>query len=201
MDKTTQTNEDQQPDLEESLSATAKLFADGTGRQEQETALTDLPPGQETTQQDPLSYEGLCLPDDILFQEDSLESFKQLAREMKLTEEQVQKILDFESASLRADAEKTEKQKRSTVERWAEETRSLYGEKLERELSFALRAADAFGGPDLRTLLEDTGLGNHPVIIRTLSEIGKAISEDSFPGGKPSVSQDKTFTEALYGKN
>ena len=101
----------------------------------------------------------------------------------------------------KAKFQQAQEQKRHIVERWAEETRALYGAGLEKELSYALRAADAFGGAELRTLLEDTGLGNHPVIIRTLSEIGKAISEDACPGGKPAAPQDKTFTEALYGKN
>jgi hypothetical protein len=201
MDKIIQATETQTTDLETSLSATANIIAEGSGREAQENALADQSHRQETTPQDPLSYEGLRLPEDISFSSESLESFKQLAREMKLTEEQVQKLLDFESASLRNDAEQTEIQKRHIVERWAEETRALYGAGLEKELSYALRAADAFGGPDLRSLLEDTGLGNHPVIIRTLSEVGKAISEDACPGGKPAAPQDKTFTEALYGKN
>lgn len=65
----------------------------------------------------------------------------------------------------------------------------------------AVRAADAFGGPELRALLERTGLGNHLAIVRTFYEIGKSISEDVLPGGKPAAPQDKTFAEALYGNH
>ena len=64
-----------------------------------------------------------------------------------------------------------------------------------RVLQYGLTA----GFPELRELLQSTGLGNHPVIVRTFNEIGKSISEDCMPGGKPAAVQDKTFAEALYG--
>lgn len=202
MNKTINPPVEQSTDLETSLSAPATSVAQGSGPgEENKTCPPAQPPGPETQNPGSLSYEGLSLPEDISFPTENLAAFKQLAREMNLAEEQVQRLLDFESAHLRANFQQAQEQKRHTVERWAEETRALYGAGLEKELSYALRAADAFGGPELRTLLEDTGLGNHPVIIRTLSEIGKAISEDACPGGKPAAPQDKTFTEALYGKN
>lgn len=160
---------------------------------------TQLNP-QADTRQDPPSYDGLTVPEGISFAPETLEAFKSLAREINLTQEQAQKLVDYESSFvLRGQADEQE-EKRQTLERWAQQTRALYGAKLEEEISFALRAADAFGGPDFRALLEDTGLGNHPVIIRMLSGVGKAIGEDAFPGGKPAAPQDKTFAEALYGK-
>lgn len=150
--------------------------------------------------QDPPSY-NVTLPEGFNCTPETLEAFKTLAREINLTEEQAQKLVDYESSlAVRADADMQE-EKRRTLERWAQQTRTLYGAKLEEELSFALRAADTFGGPDFRALLEETGLGNHPVIIRTLSGVGKSIGEDAFPGGKPAAPRDKTFAEALYGKN
>ena len=42
-----------------------------------------------------------------------------------------------------------------------------------------------------RELLEETGLGNHPVVIRTLSGIGRTISEDISAGGMPSPAVSK----------
>ena len=64
-----------------------------------------------------------------------------------------------------------------------------------------MAAADAFGGEQLRDLLAQTGLGNHPVIVRTFNEIGKRMSEDTAAAGQAAPSRDKTFTEALYGKH
>lgn len=159
------------------------------------------PQTRTESRQDPPSYDGLIPPEGMSFAPETLETFKTLAREINLTEEQAQKLVDYEASLAARGQADVQEEKRQTLERWAQQTRTLYGAKLEEELSFALRAADSFGGPDFRALLEDTGLGNHPVIIRMLSGVGRAIGEDAFPGGKPSVPGDKTFAEALYGKN
>lgn len=155
---------------------------------------------QTDARQDPPSYDGLTLPDGVSFAPEKLEAFKTLAHEINLTQQQAQKLVDYEASLAARGQADAQEEKRQTLERWAQQTRELYGAKLEEEISFALRAADTFGGADFRALLEDTGLGNHPVIIRMLSGVGKAIGEDVFPGGKPAAPQDKTFAEALYGK-
>lgn len=166
----------------------------------------ELPPQDPTAAQteqntaDPLLYQQLVLPEDVLFDESLLADFKQLAHQMNLTEEQVQQLVDFEAKNLQRQDHAAHEEKRSIIAKWAEQTKTAYGANLEREISYALRAADQFGGPDFRALLEETGLGNHPVIIRTLSGIGRAISEDISTGGAPAAPQDKTFAEALYGK-
>jgi hypothetical protein len=78
-------------------------------------------------------------------------------------------------------------------EEWRTATTSdkeLGGEKLKENLGIAKRALNAFdplpastdGKPattPLRTLLEETGLGNHPEVLRLLFRAGKAISEDT----------------------
>ncbi len=186
------------PDFLQAPSAPASTAA-GEGSAPQ--ADGNLPNTQTAPLQDPLSYENLTLPEHYSAAPETLENFKALAREINLTEEQAQKLVDYEASLALRGGEEAEEEKRQMLERWASQTKTLYGAALEEELSYALRAADTFGGPDFRSLLEDTGLGNHPVIIRMLSGVGKSIGEDAFPGGKPAAPQDKTFAEALYGKN
>ncbi len=150
---------------------------------------------------DPAAYPDLKMPEDISFPQAALEEFKTLSKEMGLSGEQVQKLLDLEARYTRSGIQHGAEEKRHIVERWAEQTKEFFGPQCNEAVALAVRAADAFGGPELRELLEATGLGNHPVIVRTFHEIGKSISEDILPGGKPSAPQDKTFAEALYGKN
>ena len=178
----------------------ARLEADSVpGREEtlqpdQNTPRTDSAP-------DSAAYPELKIPEDVSFPEGALDEFKALSKELGLSEQQVQKLLDLETRYVRSGVQRGADEKRQTLERWAEETKKLYGAQCEEVISLAVRAADAFGGHELRELLEATGLGNHPVIVRTFHEIGKSISEDVLPGGKPAAPQDKTFAEALYGKN
>ena len=83
---------------------------------------------------------------------------------------------------------------------WVQQTQELLGDKWQEEVSRAVRAADVFGGVELRQLLEETGLGNHPAIVRTFAQVGKRIAEDISAAGAPGACADKTFTQALYGK-
>lgn len=155
-----------------------------------------------TTEQMPDTPDPSIVPslENTPFQAADYEVFKQLAHELNLSSEQVEKWLAFEKNCAQHHTQQAQDKKREQIAAWAQQTRAMYGEKLDQEIAFALRAANTFGGPDLRELLEETGLGNHPVVIRTLSGIGRTISEDISAGGMPSAPQDKTFAEALYGK-
>lgn len=159
----------------------------------------DPEPNRTEPSPDPEAYAAVCWPEDVTWPEGALEDLKTTAHEMGLTADQVQKLVDLEARYARSGAQQGEEEKRQIVERWAEQTKAYYGPQFDQVLERAVRAADAFGGPELRELLQATGLGNHPVIVRTFNEIGKSISEDCMPGGKPAAVQDKTFAEALYG--
>lgn len=193
----TATDLKQQTNTNASTAATQDSTVQGTGK---EVSPEDLPKQQPDEEQDLSSYPDIHLEEGVSFSPQDMADFKALAGELGLSAQQVQKLVDFESACAKRQAAERVAKKQQQTAAWANETRALYGSALEREVTFALRAANAFGGPELRELLEETGLGNHPVIIRTLSGIGKTISEDACPGGTPAVAQDKTFAEALYGK-
>lgn len=58
------------------------------------------------------------------------------------------------------------------------------GGNLDATLQLAAKGLDHFGfteGSDFRKLLTDTGLGNHPDMVRIMRGVGEMISEDGFP--------------------
>jgi hypothetical protein len=138
-------------------------------------------------------------PEDIPVCEAAQKNFLQLATQLALTDQQAQQLVDLECNFARLSRQEAEENAAQERARWAAETKDFYGPKWEEEVSRAVRAADEFGGAPLRKLLEETGLGNHLVIVRTFNEIGKRISEDSSASGIASAQGDKTFAEALYG--
>jgi FtsZ-binding cell division protein ZapB len=160
------------------------------------------PKGEETA---PAPHQpqdlNLSLPEGLNWAPDALEKFTALAREIALTPEQAQKLVDLEESCARAARERESTERAEQQRAWSEQTRALFGQNYDAEMARAVAAADAFGGDALRELLKTTGLGNHPVIVRTFNEIGKRISEDTAPAGQAAPSRDKTFTEALYGKH
>ena len=55
-----------------------------------------------------------------------------------------------------------------------------------------------FGTPELRDVLNMTGLGNHPEIIRAFYRAGKAISEDAFVSGSPRRADDMDAAKRMF---
>ncbi len=156
-------------------------------------------PVQTAQPQDP--YAEIVLPENSLLSAQTLAAFKQTAAEVKLPAGALATWLSREENRLAAEAEKAEQAQQAQLENWARQTQETFGPQWQEEVSKAVRAADAFGGPQLRRLLEETGLGNHPVIVRTFHAVAQRICEDVTPGGASSAPADKTFTQALYGKN
>ena len=150
---------------------------------------------QSTQSQDP--YAEVSLPENSSLSAADLDAFKQAALQVNLPAQTLQAWLHLEETRLQTAAQAAQE----TQAQWAHQTQALFGPAWQEEVSKAVRAADAFGGPELRQLLEETGLGNHPVMVRTFHAVAKCVSEDVTPGGACHATADKTFTQALYGKN
>lgn len=158
------------------------------------------PAEEGTAAADLQEYDGLIMPDGASVDEETMTSFKTLAREMNLSAQDAQRLLDFEADAAGRVGVGAETARQEILQRWADKTKELFGPGYAREIDVALRAADAFGGAELRELLETTGLGNHPVVVKTFNQIGRRMGEDECLGGSAAVrGSDKTFTEALYG--
>ncbi|EIX6839108.1 peptidase [Escherichia coli] len=131
----------------------------------------------------------------------ALEQFEPIARELNLTNEQAQKMVDLYGTKImpmvqQQQAEAWQKQ----TEGWAETVKAdkeIGGDKLTANLSAAQRALDQFGTPELKEYLNATGLGNHPDLVKTFVKIGKAMSEDGMVTGKESG--QRSAAEVLYG--
>ena len=73
------------------------------------------------------------------------------------------------------------------------------GDKLNENLAVAKKALETFGTPELTKLLNDTGLGNNPEVIRMLFRAGTKISQGSFvQGSQAPQSQNANAANKLY---
>lgn len=135
-----------------------------------------------------------------------VDKFSEVAKELNLPQEAAQKVLDKVAPVIAA-------QQLAAVEavntKWIADVKAdkeIGGEKLEANLAVAKKARDAFGTPELRTLLQETRLGNNPEVIRFFYKVGQAISEDKFvpggkntPGAKPGATPTEAQAQRLYG--
>lgn len=154
---------------------------------------------QTAPSQDP--YEQVSVPENSLLSQETLAAFKQAAAQAHLPADALTQWLRWEDNRLQQETQTQAQARREQLDSWARETQENFGPNWQEEVSRAVRAADMFGGPQLRQLLEETGLGNHPVMVRTFHAVAQCISEDVIPGSSTTALADKTFTEALYGKN
>jgi len=119
-------------------------------------------------------------PEDGPFDNTVIEKFTDVAKKHALTKEVAQDILDQVAPVIR---ERQVEALKSARAEWVNTTRAdkeFGGDKLTENLGVAKKALEAFGTPELKTLLNETGLGDHPEILRAFYRAGKAISEDGF---------------------
>ena len=109
-------------------------------------------------------------------------AFGEVAKDLDLPQEAAQKVLDKVAPVVQ---ERQAKMIEQAKVDWANQSQSdqeFGGENLSANLEVAKTALDAFGSKALKSLLAETGFGNHPEIIRFMYKAGKAISEDSYVG-------------------
>nr|DAN02650.1 MAG TPA: putative protease [Caudoviricetes sp.] len=147
--------------------------------------------GQNATQ-DP--YKDLTLPDGAAVDQTQMAKYKDLAKNLNLKPEAAQAILDFEAERLSAGAA-------AAAAAWQEQVKQEHGDKLPLVLATCAKAIDQFGGDELRTLLDQTGLGNHPLLVKAFYKAGTLIKEDKSVSSNGTATGDLTFTEALYGRS
>lgn len=132
---------------------------------------------------------------------EALKEFEPVARELNLTNEQAQKLVDAYPKILAGVQQRQADAWQAQTEEWAATVKAdkeIGGDKLTANLGVAQRALDTFGTPELKEYLNGTGLGNHPELVKAFIKVGKAMSEDGMVTGKESG--QRSAAEVLYGK-
>ena len=109
-----------------------------------------------------------------------------LFNELGLNQEQAQKLIDFQSNFVQAGAKKQVDDFNTQIETWKKDSKEdseFGGDKFDENVKLAQAAVNNFGTPELKQLLEDYGVGNHPEIIRFMVKVGKLTAED-VPGSE-----------------
>ncbi len=146
----------------------------------------------------------LKVPNGALLDSSHVEKIAAYARERGLSQEDAQKVLERDNSILMSYAERQKAQTEEARNSWAEATKldkELGGEKLPQTVEVARRVLDRFGSEEFKQQLNETGLGNHPELIRILSRIGKVLSSDqTILGGAPAKPiESKSAAEIIYG--
>lgn len=127
----------------------------------------------------------------------------ELAKAKGLTQEQAAAVLahgeSLVSKHLEAVNATWQKQVNETWIAQVQADPEIGGQQFAASTESARQALAKFGSPALREALEQTGLGNHPELIRVFSKIGRAMAEDSIGGARKAPAAEKSTASLLYG--
>lgn len=166
------TTESADPSVTENQTATA---ADA-GTQAPPPAADEKPQGA------PESYD-FAAPEGKEYSAEMLESFSAAAKDIDLPQEKAQAMLDKLAPAIEA---RQVKAMETARQEWADASRAdpeFGGANLDANLAVCEKVISTYGTPELREVLEKSGLGNHPEIIRVLYNVGKKLSWDTFVAG------------------
>lgn len=157
--------------------------------------------GAEDTEVVPESYE-FSLPEGFSLNEAINGEFVALAKDLKLSQPKAQQVIDLGVKLAQNVADSFTAQIEAERSKWVEQTKSdpdFGGAALKENLAIAKRGRDAYASAGLTTLLNESGLGNHPEVVRLFLALGKTVKEDSFvPSGDASGTQRKRAEQVFY---
>jgi hypothetical protein len=156
----------------------------------------------------PEAYE-LTAPEGFTLDEESIAEATPIFKELNLTNEQANKLMPVAAKF----AERIQQQGQQAIltevqaqrKAWAEEAKAdsqIGGAKWGETESLAARALDTLGypkGSTFRSFLTDSGLGNHPEMIRAMRKVGEMVSEDGdFVRGDAAAQAKPSREQVLY---
>ncbi len=147
----------------------------------------------------PEKYE-LKLPEDSQLDEAVLDRTAAYAKKRGLSNADAQELVDQQDQAV-ADHLKAA---RGIADGWVAEVKAdkeLGGDNFKKSSELAKRVVNRFGSDAFKTALIDTGMGNHPELLRFCYNIGLQMGDDTLvvPGTTSSTPKtEKTAAEVMY---
>jgi len=176
----------------------------GTDDQQQQQGDQKADEKGDKSQGAPDQYADFTLPEGVQIDKGLVEGFKPIAKELNLTQDQAQKLVDYYNSGVHA----------QRMEQWAETQKSWVesakadkefgGQAFNENMGYASSVLDKFGTPELRKYMDDFGVGNNPEMIRFVVRIGKAMAEPQHVSGGSTDAGNNTFekrAQSLYSNS
>lgn len=121
-------------------------------------------------------------PDGIKVVDTEVAKLKELSKELKLSNEQAQKFVDFTVSQVKFFGKKAEQDFKTMRADWLKQTKETYTEE---QIGNAGKVAREVGGQKFMELLETTGLADNPLVVGFLEKISVNYRNDKTVVGKP----------------
>lgn len=168
-----------------------------------EAAQAAAAPSAEAKPASEVKYE-LKLPDGSPLDPGIISDLTTFAKEKGIAPEIAQAILEKQHAATQGYAERINKEFEAQKKQWVAQVqgdKEIGGEAFKGNVEIAHRALKAFASDEFVSILESTGLGNHPELVRVFYRIGKQMADDKLVTGSAPGGGKKSPSELLYGKS
>lgn len=145
-------------------------------------------------------------PPEVALDPTVMDAFGEIAKGLKLSQEDAQNVVNqMAPLIVKNDAARIAELATVASNAWiadAKADKEFGGDKFEENRAIALKAFEAFGTPELKKILIDSHLGDHPELIRWAYRVGKQLGPDNkfVPGDRPQGEQAGTYEERAAAK-
>lgn len=145
---------------------------------------------------DPEPFE-LTAPDGYPINEAGLKGLNDLCKSANLTKEQGEAVLQHMAGNYSAFQEQQQAQGKAWIEEFKAD-KDFGGDKFDASVAEAQKALATFDeGGTVSKMLQETGYGNNPAVLRIFARVGRALGEDKLPGMSGGA-EDKPLEERFY---
>lgn len=154
----------------------------------------------------PETYE-FTMPEGMEMDQELADAAGPIFKELGLTQEQANKLTEMYAGRLQAQQKAATDAFNNQLEGWANELKAdkdFGGEKFNENSDIAFKAMEKFAGDDfdeLKGIMDSTGIGNFPPLVRMFYRIGLAIKDDG--GGDEGVAPtgQRSPEQLLYAED
>lgn len=154
-----------------------------------EGAMTSLLESADDVQAEgaPEAYEDFEGENGQKFTPDQVRGFSEAAKELGLSQEKAQKLFAVMAPTARGYLQKNLVEQSNA---WAKQSQSdpeFGGDQFKQNSAVIREAYNAYTTPELRAIINGSGLGNHPEVLRMFYRIGKSMQQDHGVTGSASA--------------
>lgn len=148
---------------------------------------------------EPGEYEEFKVPEGIELDKEAMEAFIPIAKELKLSQEDAQKIVDIHNKVIQDSQAQFTKAVEDMQDGWLSASLKdpeIGGDKFDGVVETVQNFFKGYNDPELNELLNQTGIVNHPSVLKFLHNVATASKEDNLSGGGNNVPAKEELSAA-----
>lgn len=149
----------------------------------------------------PDKYEDFVIPEGMTANPEALAEFQEFAKARNLSQKDAQEVLDYHSKEVAKLFTAQEEAWTEVKKGWIDSAKSdkeYGGTKFKENMKHVAVALKDLGTPELRDALNQTGLGDHPELVRFFYRVGKLVGEADFRTGNGGDAGNRDAASVLY---